>query len=75
MTKKIENFNSKDEAFDWMYKIVDDPCIDNTRFAFDDDDLAVVEYENQKQNRCCGYFDVIVTVNGRTAFIGCNYGH
>lgn len=68
-------FESKDDAMEWMDSEVDDPYIDNQRFAFKDDDEAMREYDEKAHNGCCGYFDAEVNVGGRFAMIGCNYGH
>lgn len=68
-------FKSKDEAFVWLDDHIDDPCIDNYRFAFKDDGVAMGRYEDQKADGCCGSADYDVIVDGREATIGCNYGH
>ena len=68
-------FETKEEAFDWMETIVDDPCIDNHRFAFLDDLNAMTTYENVQATGCCGFFDMKININRREATIGCNYGH
>jgi hypothetical protein len=58
-----------------MLQQVDDPCIDNIRFAYLDDKEAMALYEEAKKNGCCGFCDLEVIVAGRRAMIGCNYGH
>ena len=68
-------FESRVDAGEWMYAKVDDPCIDNERFAFLDDTEALKQYEDQKSQGCCGEFDAEIVVGGRKATIGCNYGH
>jgi hypothetical protein len=68
-------FDSYEEAKDWMVAEIDDHCIDNYRFAFNDDEAAVRVYEDLKAKGCCGSFDQEVIVAGRAAFIGCNFGH
>jgi hypothetical protein len=71
-------FTSEQEAEAWMDKDLEDSdehCIDNYRFAFLDDAKAMADYQDKKDNGCCGYFDEEVVVNGRKAIIGCNYGH
>lgn len=70
-----EDFESKDAAFDWLEKKVDDPCMDNYRFAFEDDDKQMQAYEQSKLDGCCGFWDEKISINGRAARIGCNYGH
>lgn len=71
----MKTFTSKEEAESWMKDKVDDPCVDNYRFAYLDDNAALAAYERQRQEGCCGEFDEEIIVNGRKATIGCNYGH
>jgi hypothetical protein len=71
----MNTFNTEQEAFTWLYELVNDECIDNERFAFLDDAAAVAAYETAKEQGCCGSWDEEVTVAGRAAWIGCNYGH
>lgn len=71
----IKSFIDQQSAFDWMKLQVDDPCVDNERFAFLDDLPAMDLYETQQLNGCCGFFDEEIEINGRKAMIGCNYGH
>lgn len=68
-------FDTQEEAEEWMDLEVDDPCVDNYRFAFLDDEDAMAIYDKQKEAGCCGDFDEEVIVAGRPAMIGCNYGH
>lgn len=68
-------FATEREARDWMYASVKDECIDNYRFAYDDDEGAVADYLDTQNDGCCGFFDAEVVVAGRKARIGCNYGH
>ena len=72
---KIPEFDTKEDAFAWLRDIVDDPCIDNFRFAFDDDLVAINAYDEAHYNGCCGSADRRVIVAGRLAQVGCNYGH
>jgi hypothetical protein len=58
-----------------MEAMVDDPCVDNERFAYVDEPLALVKYYDQQERGCCGSFDADIIVDGRKAVIGCNYGH
>ena len=69
------SFDTVEEATEWMYEEVDDICIDNVRFAFNHDTLALEKYEQQCNSGCCGSFDKEIIVNGLLAKIGCNYGH
>lgn len=76
MTNAIPTFANVTEANDWMAEaIADEECVDGYRFAFDDDAEAVSKYEAIHSNGCCGFFDADIVVDGRTARIGCNYGH
>lgn len=74
-TQTRPEFATQEEAFDWMYAEVNDDCVDNERFAFEDDEEALRQYSDQERNGCCGSFDEDIIVNGRNATIGCNYGH
>lgn len=68
-------FKTIDDAFAWMEEDCNEECMDNYRFAFDDDHKAVLAYEDRQQEGCCGFYDVHICVDGRDAMIGCNYGH
>ena len=71
----MRHFNTVWEAQNWMFETVDDPCVDNTRFAWVDDPAAVTEYRDNQNHGCCGFFDAEIVIDGRKAIIGCNYGH
>lgn len=71
----IPSFESQKDAIDYVDEIADDPCTDNFRFAFDDDLKGIAVYEDQKASGCCGFLDLNVVVEGRSATVGCNYGH
>lgn len=71
----IPDFPSKEAAIEWMEGEVDDPCTDNYRFCFNDDPDACYNYEMKVNRGCCGFFDRDITIAGRPAMIGCNYGH
>ncbi len=73
--RSIPEFDTKEEAFEWLVDEVDDDCMDNRRFAYEDDNEALDEYERRRDSGCCGCFDAQVKVGGRYATIGCNYGH
>jgi hypothetical protein len=75
MSETLLKFPSKEEAINWMYEAVDDPCVDNTRFAFLDDAAALYVYDEQERGGCCGSFDQEILVAGKLATVGCNYGH
>lgn len=72
---EFPTFDTYQEAIQWMEDEVDDPYIDNERFAFCDDHEATLKYEAQIESGCCGSFDRKVSINGRLGLIGCNYGH
>jgi hypothetical protein len=69
------NFESEQAAAEYMYEQVDDLCVDNYRFAYDDDSEAVMKYKESQNHGCCGFYDQEIKINGRPAMIGCNYGH
>lgn len=71
----LKTFNTKQDAYRWMDEAVDDPCVDNYRFAFKDDDSNMKAYDAATQEGCCGFFDADIEIDGRAAIIGCNYGH
>ena len=66
-------YASIDEAYDAMDTVVRDPCVDNYRFVFEDEDKGA--YYQKYKRGCCGSFDAKIIVAGRSAMIGCNYGH
>lgn len=70
-----KTFQTKQDAIDWMFDEVDDPCVDNVRFAYADDADAVAEYDAATDAGCCGSFHAEVIVDEKTAYIGCNFGH
>jgi hypothetical protein len=71
-----KSFETESEAGDWMDNYLkDENCKDNYRFAFADNYWEMVYYEAQQDDGCCGYFDKKILVQGRPAWIGCNYGH
>lgn len=69
------DFATEQDAIDWIMEDVDNLYVDNGRFAFLDDLEAMKKYNEQKARGCCGEADETVTVNGRLATVGCNYGH
>ena len=75
MTEVFPTFASAQEAYDWMEEQVADSCVDNYRFAYEDDAEATRLYYDLKSAGCCGFFDADIIVDGRNAIIGCNYGH
>lgn len=75
MPNDRKKFDTESDAAESMYECVNDECVDNYRFAFEDDETAMVDYDRRRDSGCCGSFDEEVVVNGRNAVIGCNYGH
>jgi hypothetical protein len=58
-----------------MAKDIDDPCMDNFRFAALDKPGDMRRYRDRRASGCCGSSDNIVMIHGRKFIIGCNYGH
>ncbi len=73
--KSLKQFETYEDAEEWMKEEVDDLCIDNFRFAYQNDSEALYLYEELRDEGCCGFFDEEITVSGKLAQIGCNYGH
>ena len=71
----MRNFDTKELAIAWIVNDVEDPCVDNERFAFCYNSKAMEEYKKQKDDGCCGFADEKVLVGGVIAMVGCNYGH
>lgn len=71
----MPSFESPTDAMEWAAEQVNDPCVDNMRFAFVDDARQMETYDAAKRNGCCGFFDEDVIVAGRPAMVGCNFGH
>ena len=74
-TEPTPSFESYREAYNWMMDGVDEPCVDNFRFAHQDDFIEMEKYLFDKAGGCCGSFDSDVFVGGVLCTIGCNYGH
>jgi hypothetical protein len=73
-----------DEIAHWLGRLlyyyillVDDGCIDNTRFAETTNEEEMRNYNEQQKEGCCGFFDKEVThkKTGRKFMIGFNFGH
>jgi hypothetical protein len=54
---------------------VNDDCVDNYRFANDDDRESLGHYDALLLDGCCGFHDETVEVNGVRWYFGFNYGH
>ena len=68
-------FDTKEEAFEWMRQKIDDHTMHNERFAFLDNEEEIFQYQAALDAGCCGSFDDYIVVSGKKAKIGCNYGH
>jgi hypothetical protein len=72
----LKAYATEQDAADDMYDDLDgEQCFDNYRFAFLDDAAQVALYEKAERDGCCGSSDEEVLVDGRRAWIGCNFGH
>lgn len=71
----IPEFSTQEEAFEWLYALIDNQYCDNARFAYLDDQEALTVYAEQEAHGCCGSADETVKIDGRLAKIGFNYGH
>ena len=69
------DFADEAEARAWVREYTDDACVDNDRIAFLDDPAGLEAYGVALADGCCGFEDVRVTIAGRPAIVGCNYGH
>jgi len=75
--QELREFPSFAAAEFWM---TSDPNLDlenadNIRSTFLNDPAGISEYIEIANHGCCGAYDVFVTINGKPAAIGCNYGH
>lgn len=67
-----EPFAAADKAFEWMEEGLDN--VDNRRCTFLTEG-GIESYWVVADDGCCGSVDYVVTIAGRQALIGCNYGH
>lgn len=58
-----------------MIEDLDEPCLDNVRFAASNSRREMRRYRRQQSNGCCGSHDEEVSICGKKFWIGCNYGH
>ncbi len=71
------------EVSSWLYseinkmkKEINDPCLDNVRFASIKSSSQMKRYNRLKNAGCCGFRDKLITHEIYGSFmIGCNYGH
>jgi hypothetical protein len=54
---------------------INDPCMDNFRFADASEPGDMKRYKRRVRQGCCGSHDTTVTIRGKVFWIGCNYGH
>ncbi len=75
--QEIKSFETEQAAWDWMIdeELKGEINIDNERFAYIDDEPAQAKFLQQSSDGCCGNFEADVLINGRKAWIGCNYDH
>lgn len=70
------NFDTEDQAWDAVQEEhQNDPYADNHRLAYIDDQEQVDKFEEAERKGCCGSVRLEVTIGGRAALIGCNFGH
>lgn len=73
--EQLPSFDTLADALDWMFGVVDDECIDNTRFARVGNDVEEASYVAAVHDGCCGSYDTQVLIAGEQYLVGCNYGH
>ena len=68
------NFTTKEAAIFWMLgdshvggKL---EFVDNIRFSFLYDSYGMSEYRKIADNGCCGFFDQLIRIKGRKAYVG-----
>ena len=65
-------FSSHDDDEDHP---LNDPCVDNFRFARHSNAVEMAAFEDAKMHGCCGCWGEDVTVGDETISVGMNYGH
>jgi hypothetical protein len=66
----------EDAAWQWLSdQTKDEDYRDNERLGYLDDMTSMAKYDQQYNDGCCGYADYPITIGGREAWIGLNYGH
>ena len=68
-------FAEKGGVYEYLRRKVDDPCVDNFRFARADSPDEMKLYASKKKKGCCGSHDEKVVIAGVVYWVGCNYGH
>lgn len=69
------SFQDEDSAINWVTDAVNDSCVDNTRFSYLDDPVAMERYWRKENRGCCGSSDFLIKVGEKPAIVGCNFGH
>lgn len=71
------DFDSEQEAFDWMQLelLAGEEFMDSFRLGYLDDPASMAAYEKIRFGGCCGSHDGEIRVGGREAMVGCNFGH
>lgn len=54
---------------------INDPCVDNWRYARADNADEVAAFEDAERDGCCGFFNTEIECDGTTIMLGFNYGH
>jgi hypothetical protein len=72
--KVIPDFATIEAATEWIFSRAHENA-DNFRFAWTDDAEQVMKYAELADAGCCGSADEDITIQGRLAMIGCNFGH
>lgn len=74
--REMAEFDSEEQAWESFHACTEEEeCKDNYRFAYHDDSAAMAEYERQREDGCCGFYDTVVRIGERIASMGMNYGH
>ena len=62
-------------AFECVEIFADDGCIDNHRWYNMETDENIEDYQTRFDEGCCGFFDMIFSINNQKHMVGINYGH
>ncbi len=71
----LEAFTTRDAAIAFMCETIDDPFIDDTYCAFEDEGASFVAAEDAAHCLGCGKFYKTVEIDGRRALLFATYGH
>lgn len=50
-------------------------CIDSYRIGLKSSEKSMKEYEEYRENCCCGSTDIVEKIKNQEYMFGCNYGH